>query len=82
MSSAVTLQPGETNEAMQNVGGSTANITGKRVFRSLVKPEDIGKCCYTAVLKVERRPILELREDDWPIMKDADGNVIPNDYNS
>jgi ferredoxin len=81
MECVTTLQPGETNEAMQNVGGSTATLTGKRVFRSLVKSEDIGKY-YSAVIKVERRPILELKEDGWPVMKDRGGNIIPNDYNS
>lgn len=66
---------------MKNVGGSTANSTGKRVFRSLVKFEDIGKY-YGSVIQVKNRPILELKEDDWAIMKDEKGNVIPNDYNS
>jgi flavodoxin/formate hydrogenlyase subunit 6/NADH:ubiquinone oxidoreductase subunit I len=81
MSGAVTLQPGATNEAMQNVGGSTANLTGKRVFRRLVSLQEVGKY-YGSVIQVKHRPILELKEDDWPIMKDKNGNIIPNDYNS
>lgn len=80
MSGATTMQQG-VSSLIQNVGGSTANITGKREFRSLVKSEDIGRY-YRAVLNVTHRPILELQEDDWPIMRDVDGNIIPNDYNS
>lgn len=33
-------------------------------------------------LNVTCRPILELQEDDWPIMRDVDENIIPNDYDS
>jgi Fe-S-cluster-containing hydrogenase component 2 len=48
-------------------------------FRSLVRAEDIGKY-YSAVLKVEHRPILVLKEDDWPEIKDVNGNIINNYY--
>jgi formate hydrogenlyase subunit 6/NADH:ubiquinone oxidoreductase subunit I len=48
-------------------------------FRSLVPAEDIGKY-YSAVLKVEHRPILVLKDDDWPEIRDVDGNVINNYY--
>jgi formate hydrogenlyase subunit 6/NADH:ubiquinone oxidoreductase subunit I len=48
-------------------------------FRSLVPAEGIGKY-YSAVLKVKHRPILVLKEDDWPEIKDVNGNIINNYY--
>jgi Fe-S-cluster-containing hydrogenase component 2 len=53
--------------------------TSKGRFRSLVPAEDIGKY-YSAVLKVKHRPILVLQEDDWPEIKDVNGNIINNHY--
>jgi ferredoxin len=64
--------------------GEAPETTMKRTtslgrFRSLVPGKEIGKY-YSAVLKVEHRPILVLKDDDWPEMRDVDGNIINNYY--